>query len=186
MFTKEDVELCTKDLAPNDVLRAIKFNQISKEEAIITYKMFLEQNKLPRKIFIEGYNAMYAMSALFLAKKYNLKLDESQGRTHKNMREILNFYTQDDENHNTLIKLYDEAMHEFEFLTQKYKNEEHFANKIVKHLIDEGYYQGKKVTYYSDEDKKDPLSLTIDDAKKFINEIVEVFLFIMEKLTNDR
>ena len=50
----------------------------------------------------------------------------------------------------------------------------------------EGYYQGKKVTYYGEltPGRKDPLLLDISDAKKFIKDIVEPFLFIIGDLTN--
>lgn len=182
-----EIRMYCRDLSPTDAARAIKFNEISKDEAIITYKMFLEQSKLPRKIFIEGYNAMYAVSSLFLAKKYKIKLDEVLGGTHKNMRVVLDFYTRDSEHHQTLIQLYEIAIEKFNSLSQKYRNEEHFAERVVKDLINEGFYQGKKVTYYSEAvpGRKDPLDLTLDDAKKFVDEVVEPFLFIMEKLSHD-
>ena len=130
---------------------------------------------------------MYAVAALFLAKKYNLKLDEVLGGTHKNMRAVLDFYTRDSEHNQKLIQLYEIAIEKFNSLSQKYRNEEHFAERVVKDLINEGFYLGKKITYYSDAvpGRKDPLELTIDDAKKFIEDIVEPFLFIMEKLSND-
>lgn len=187
MITFNEIKMYCKDLSPTDVVRAIKFNEVSRDEAIVTYKMFLEQNKLPRKIFIEGYNAMYAASALFLAQKYKIKLDEVLGGIHKNMRAVLDFYTRDSEHNPKLIELYEIAIELFNSLSQKYRNEEHFAGKVVKDLITEGFYQGKKVTYYSDSvpGRKDPLTLTVDDAKKFVDEIVEPFLFIIEKLTND-
>lgn len=187
MVNVDEIKMYCRDLSPTDVERAVKFNEISRDEAIVTYKMFLEQNKLPRKIFIEGYNAMYAASALFLAKKFKVKLDEVLGGTHKNMRAVLDFYTRDSEHNPKLIELYEIAIEKFNSLSQKYMNEEHFAERVVKDLISEGFYQGKKVTYYSDSvpGRKDPLTLTLDDAKKFVDEIVSPFLFIMEKLTND-
>lgn len=182
-----EVKMYCRDLSPNDAERAVKFNEISKDEAIITYKMFLEQKKLPRKIFIEGYNAMYAVSALFLAKKYKVKLDEVLGGTHKNMRVVLDFYTRDSEHNQKLISLYEEAIERFISLSKKYRNEEHFAERVVNDLINEGFYQGKKVTYYSDSvpGRKDPLELTMDDAQKFLDKVVEPFLFIMEKLSTE-
>lgn len=186
-MTLNEIRMYCRDLSPKDAERAVKFNEISRDETIISYKMFLAQNKLPRKIFIEGYNAMYASAALFLAKKYRLRLDEVLGGTHKNMRIVLEFYTRDSEHQQKLLDLYETALERFIFLSQKYRNEEHFADRVVKDLINEGFYQGKKVTYYSDPvpGRKDPLELTIEEAKIFIGEIVEPFLFIMEELTND-
>ena len=70
MTAIDEIKMYCRDLSPTDLERAVRFNEISRDEAIITYKMFLEQNKIPRKIFIEGYSAMYAASALFLAKKH--------------------------------------------------------------------------------------------------------------------
>ena len=187
MAPLNEIKMYCRDLSPADTQRAVKFNEMSKDEAIVTYKIFLEQKKLPRKIFIEGYNAIYAASALFLAKKYKVKLDEVLGGTHKNMRIVLDFYTRDSEHHEKLIKLYEIAIEKFISLSKKYRNEEHFAEKVVKDLIDEGFYQGKKVTYYSDTvpGRKDPLELTLNDAETFLDEIVEPFLFIMEKLSHD-
>ncbi len=176
-----------RDLSPPDVERAINFNEVSRDEAIITYKMFLEQNKLPRQVFIQGYNAMYAAAALFLVKKYKTKLDEFQGSTHKRMREVLDFYTRDSIHNPKLIALYEVAIGKFQILSQQYNNENHFAGKVVKDLISEGYYQGKKITYYDDSpsSRKDPLTLEMSDARDFIKNIVDPFLFIMGELTND-
>ena len=187
MITKEEVKLYCRDLPPGDVERAIKFNEVARDEAIYTYKMFLEQKKLPRKIFIEGYNAMYAAAALFLAKKYKIKLDELRGSTHKNMRLVLDFYTSDSKNHQQLMDLYGEAIEKFQTLSQQYRTEAHFADKIVKDLMDEGFYQGKKINYYAELDnvRKDTLQLTVQEAEKFIKEIVKLFLFIIGELTND-
>jgi len=187
MTAIDEIKMYCRDLSPTDLERAVRFNEISRDEAIITYKMFLEQNKIPRKIFIEGYSAMYAASALFLAKKHKVKLDEVLGGTHKNMRVVLDFYTRDSVHHQKLIELYEIAVEKFHSLSEKYRNEEHFADRVVKDLINEGFYQGKKITYYSEPvpGRKDPLELTIDDAKKFVSEIVDPFLFIMEELSHD-
>lgn len=176
-----------RDLSPPDVERAIKFNEVAMDEAIISYKMFLEQNKLPRQVFIQGYSAMYAAAALFLAKKYKTKVDEHLGGSHKRMREVLDFYTRNSEHHPKLMALYEVAIEKFQALSQQYSNERHFAGKVVKDLISEGYYQGKKVTYYDElsPGRKDPLLLDISDAKNFIKNIVGPFLFIMGELTND-
>jgi|GEM_PF-6617926 hypothetical protein len=185
MTTIEEIRAYTRELSPEDARRAVRFNEVSRDEAILTYKMFFEQNRLPRKVFIEGYDAMYAAAALFLAKKHRVKLDDVRGGTHRNMRAVLDFYTHDSKHHARLLRLYEIAVERFNSLSQKYFNESHFARKVVKDLIDEGYHQGKKATYYSETPRKDPLSLTMADAKKFIKEIAEPFLFIMEDLTND-
>lgn len=187
MTTFDEIKFYCRILSPTDAERAVKFNEASMDEAIITYKMFLEQSKLPRKIFIEGYDAMYAAASLFLAKKYKMKLDEALGGTHKNMRTVLDFYTRDSPHNKRLIQLYEIAVEKFSSLSQKYRNEEHFSKRVVKDLINEGYYQGKKTTYYSEvvSGRKDPLALTVVDAAKFIKEIVEPFLFIMGELSND-
>ncbi|MCK4589910.1 MAG: hypothetical protein KAT77_05680 [Nanoarchaeota archaeon] len=186
MTTIEEIKNFCKDLSPPDVDRAIDFNELARDESIIAYEMFLEQKKVPRQIFIQGYNAMYAAAALFLVKKYKIKLDETFGSTHKNMRTVLDFYTQGSEHHTKLIELYEAAVDKFQFLLYQYNDKSHFARKVVKDLIDEGFYQGKKITYYSDvaPGRKDPLQLTPDDAKTFIEKIVEPFLFILEELTN--
>ena len=182
-----EIQSYCRELSPPDVERAIKFNEVARDEAIISYKMFLEQNKLPRQIFIHGYNAMYGAAALFLAKKYKTKIDEHLGGTHKKMRSVLDFYTRDSEHNRKLIALYEVAIEKFQILSQQYHSETHFANRVVKDLISEGYHQGKKVSYYSDAvpGRKDPLQLDISDAKKFIQEITGPFLFIIGELTND-
>lgn len=187
METKEDIEHYCKSLSPPDAERAIKFNEVAKDESIIAYSMFLEQNKLPRLVFIQGYNAMYAAASLFLAKKYKIKLDEVRGSTHKNMRGALDFYTRDSKHHAKLISLYETAIEKFQILSYQYHSDKHFAGKVIKDLVNEGFYQGKKVAYYSEPvpGRKDPLQLNIPDAKKFIQEIVEPFLYIIGELTND-
>lgn len=183
----DEVKMYCRDISLPDMERAIKFNEVSRDESIISYKMFIEQEKLPRQIFINGYNAMYAAACLFLAKKYKVKLDEHLGGTHKKMREVLDFYTRDSHHHQRLIGLYEIAIEKFQVLNEQYNSNKHFASKIVKDLMSEGYYQGKKVTYYSDinPSRKDPLLLEIPDARKFIDEIVEPFLFIMGELSYD-
>lgn len=186
MAELDEIKIYCIDLSPPDVERAIKFNEVSQDEAIISYKMFLEQNKVPRQVFIQGYNAMYAAAALFLAKKYKIKVDEHLGGVHKRMREVLDFYTQDSKHHQKLIELYEIAIEKFQILSQMYVNKKHFARKVVNDLMKERYYQGKKVTYYDEvnPDRKDPLTLDISDAKKFIHDIVDPFLFIIGELTN--
>lgn len=187
METKEDMEYYCKDLSPPDVERAIKFNEVAGDESVIAYSMFLKQNKLPRQVFIQGYNAMYAAASLFLAKKHKIKLDEVRGSTHKNMRIVLEFYTRESKHHAKLISLYETAIEKFQILSYQYHSDKHFAGKVIKDLMDEGFYQGKKITYYSEPvpGRKDPLQLKIPDAKKFIKEIVEPFLYIIGELTND-
>ncbi len=186
MVSVEEVKAYCRELSPPDKERAVKFNEIARDESIISYGMFLEQNKLPRQVFIQGYNAMYAAAALFLAKKYKVKVDEYTGGTHKRMREVLDFYTRDSEHHQRLMALYEIAIEKFQILNQQYNNEKHFASRVVKDLMTEGYYQGKKVTYYDEltPGRKDPLKLDMADAKKFIQEIVDPFLFIIGDLTN--
>lgn len=186
MATLDEIKMYCRELSPPDVGRAIRFNEISRDESIIAYKMFLEQDKLPRQVFIQGYNAMYAAAALFLAKKHKTKIDEHLGGTHKRMREVLDFYTRDSKHHQKLIELYETAIMRFQVLSQQYQNERHFAGRVVKDLIDEGFHQGKKVTYYSEltPGRKDPLLLNAADAKKFIKDVIEPFLFIMGELTN--
>ncbi|MBI4440111.1 hypothetical protein HY638_04015 [Candidatus Woesearchaeota archaeon] len=186
MASMDEVKAYCKELSPPDVERAVKFNEVARDESIISYGMFLEQNKLPRQVFIQGYNAMYAAAALFLAKKYKVKVDEHMGSTHKRMREVLDFYTSDSEHHQKLIALYEKAIEKFQILNQQYNSEKHFASKVVSDLMSEGFYQGKKVTYYAEipPGRKDPLTLDIPDAKKFIRDIVEPFLFIIGELTN--
>ncbi len=185
MVDKMEIEQYCRELSPPDVDRAIKFNEVSRDEAIISYELFLGQNKVPRQIFIQGYNAMYAASALFLAKKYKIKLDEHLGSTHKNMRLILEFYTRDSEHHSKLIGLYEIAIEKFQKLSQQYSNENHFAKRVVKDLMEDGYHKGKKVTYYTDlvPGRKDPLLLDASDAKEFIQDVVKPFLFIIGELT---
>jgi len=185
MINKEDIEFYCKDLSPPDVERAVKFNEVSKNEHVIAYQLFIEQKRLPRQIFINGYNAMYAAAALFLAKKYKLKLDEVRGSTHKNMRLVLDFFTRDSKHHTKLISLYEAAIEKFQNLSYQYHTDKRFAERVMKDLMDEGYYQGKKVSYYSEQTlgRPDPLQLTISDAKKFIKEIVEPFLYLIEELT---
>lgn len=182
----DEIKVCCRELSPPDVERAIKFNEVSRDEAIISYKMFLEQNKVPRQVFIQGYNAMYAAVALFLAKKYKIKVDEHIGGTHKRMREVLDFYTRDSKHHAKLIALYEIATEKFQILSEQYHNESHFAGRVIKDLMTEGYYQGKKVTYYEEltPGRKDPLKLDISDAKKFIQDVVDPFLFLIGELTN--
>lgn len=187
MLSAEEIKSYCRELPPPDVERAVKFNEIARDEATIAYSMFLEQNKLPRQIFINGYNAMYAAAALFLAKKYKVKVDEHIGGTHKNMRQVLDFYTRESKNHQKLIELYEKAIEKFQILSQQYSNEKHFASKVISDLISEGYHQGKKVNYYNEPTpgRKDPLNLNISDAKKFIQDIVDPFLFLIGELTND-
>jgi len=187
MITLDDIKHLVKDLPPSEVERAVKFNKMAKDEAIISFKLFIEQNKLPRQIFLRGYDAMFASAALFLAKKYNIKLDETMGSTHKNMRKVLSFYTKDTKQHERLIDLYEKAIEKFQALNEQYRNGEHFADRVVDDLINEGFYQGKKINYYGEANpqRKDPLELIIDDAKSFISDVVEPFLFIMENLTDD-
>jgi len=186
MASVEEVKAYCRELSPPDAERAVKFNEVARDESIISYGMFLEQNKLPRQVFIQGYNAMYAAAALFLAKKYKVKVDEYIGGTHKKMREVLDFYTRDSKYHQRLMGLYEIAIEKFQILNQQYNNEKHFASRVVNDLMAEGYYQGKKVTYYGEltPGRKDPLLLDISDAKKFIKDIVEPFLFIIGDLTN--
>ncbi len=186
MVPAEEIKYYCRELSPPDVERAVKFNETARDEAIIAYSMFLEQNKLPRQVFINGYNAMYAAAALFLAKKYKVKVDEHIGGTHKNMREVLDFYTRESKNHHKLIELYEKAIEKFQILNQQYSNENHFARKVVSDLMSEGYHQGKKVAYYNEptSGRKDPLDLNVSDAKKFIQDIVDPFLFLIGELTN--
>jgi hypothetical protein len=186
MASIEEVKAYCRELSPPDVERAVKFNEVARDESIISYGMFLEQNKLPRQVFIQGYNAMYASAALFLAKKYKVKVDEHIGSTHKKMREVLDFYARDSKHHQRLMALYEVAIEKFQILNQQYNNEKHFAKSVVNDLMTEGFYQGKKVTYYAEltPGRKDPLKLDMADAKKFIQEIVDPFLFIMGELTN--
>lgn len=186
MVSVEEVKAYCRELSPPDVERAVKFNEVARDESIISYGMFLEQNKLPRQVFIQGYNAMYAAAALFLAKQYKVKIDEHIGSTHKRMREVLDFYTHDSIHNQRLIELYEMAIEKFQILNQQYNNEKHFARSVVNDLMDKGYYQGKRVTYYDEltPGRKDPLNLDMTDAKKFIQEIVDPFLFIIGDLTN--
>ena len=104
------------------------------------------------------------------------------------MRIVLEYYTRDSKNHPKLIQLYENAIEKFRILSQQYASEKHFAKKVVKDLIDEGYHQGKKITYYNEHkpDRKDPLELDISDANKFIKDVVEPFLDIIGELTDDR
>ena len=186
MATIEIVKALCSDLSSSDVERAIKFNEISRDEAIVSYKMFIKQDKLPRQIFIHGYNAMYSASALFLAKKYKTKIYGHIGGTHKNMRIVLDYYTRDSKHNPQLIALYEIAIDKFQILNQQYNNGNHFANKVVKDLMDEGFHKGKKVTYYDNVvvGRKDPLQLDMSDAKKFIEDVIKPFLYIIGELTN--
>lgn len=187
MINADEIRDYVKDLSPSDVERAIKYSETSMDDAIIAYMLFLEQKKIPRQIFIQGYNAMYAAASLFLAKRYKVKLAEEKGGTHKNMRLVLEFYARDSKHYAKLIQLYETALEMFKFLNEQYRDERHFAKKVVTDLMEEGYYQGKKITYYHEKvlGRKDPLELTVSDARKFIDEIVKPFLFIMKELTND-
>ena len=185
MVDEYKAKVCV-ELSPPDVERAVKFNEVARDEAIISYKMFLGQNKLPRQVFLRGYDAIYAAAALFLSKRFKVKVDEHIGSTHMNMRLALDFYTQGTKEHQKLLDLYEKAIEKFQVLSEQYLTNAHFANKVVKDLISEGYHQGKKVNYYHEAEpqRKDPLMLDITDANKFINEIVEPFLFIIGELTN--
>ena len=122
MASVEEVKAYCRELSPPDAERAVKFNEVARDESIISYGMFLEQNKLPRQVFIQGYNAMYAAAALFLAKKYKVKVDEYIGGTHKKMREVLDFYTRDSKYHQRLMGLYEIAIEKFQILSQQYRN----------------------------------------------------------------
>ncbi len=188
MATLEEVKAYCRDLSPPDVERAIKFNETSRDEAIVAYRVFMEQDKLPRQIFIQGYNAMFYTAALFLSKKYKTKIDAHIGGTHKNMRIVLDFYTRDSKHNPQLMALYEVAIEKFQILSEQYSNRTHFANKVVKDLMNEGFYKGKKVSYYNIDigGRKDPLQLDMSDAKNFIEEIVKPFLFIIGELINAR
>lgn len=179
----ETIRTYCKELSLPDAQRAEKFNESAKEEEIVSYNIFLEQKKLPRQIFIHGYQAMFNASALFLAKKYQIKIDENIGGVHRNMRIVLDFYTRESEQHSKLITLYEEAIEKFQSLSQQYQTQHHFAKKVVKDLIYQGYNEGKKSAYYSNKSEKDPLELSIGDAQRFIHEVVEPFLHIIDELT---
>ena len=71
MITPTDTKNLCRDLPPPEVDRAIKFNEISRDEAIVLYKMLLSQKKAPRQILLRGYDAMYAAASLFFGKKFN-------------------------------------------------------------------------------------------------------------------
>lgn len=130
---------------------------------------------------------MFVASALFLTKKYGKKLHTHAGGTHKNMRDVIDFYTQDKQQHEKLMAYYEFAIEQYKNLSEQYFSETHFAKKVVKDLMYKGYNEGKKVEYYQEmkESAKDPLALTMADAKEFIQTVVEPFLSIMEKITND-
>jgi hypothetical protein len=179
----EEIKPLCRDLSPPDKERAILFNKTARDEERISYKMFLEKKILPRKIFIQGYQAMYHAAALFLAKNYGIMIDEHISGTHRNMREVLNYYTRDSPHHEKLMSLYEKAADKFSSLRQQYQSGSHFADRAVQDLMNEGFHRGKKVTYYNDGGREDPLRLTILEAEAFIRTVVEPFLFIMEKLT---
>lgn len=185
MMTKEDIQVYCRELSPPDKVRAVAFNNTAKNEEIIGYTTFLEKKILPRKVFIQGYQAMYHAAALFLATCYGIKIDEHQGSTHKSMRDVLDYHTRDSPHHENLMRLYEHAIEKFNAMRQHYRSGAHFADRVVLDLMREGYDRGKKITYYSDQSggRNDPLELTLLDAELFIKNVVEPFLFIMEKLT---
>ncbi len=184
MTTIEEIKGYCRELSPPDAERAVKFNVRAKEEDIISYNLFIERKELPRQVFIHGYQAMFNAAALFLAKKYRIKIDDTIGGVHRNMRVVLDFYTRESEHNARLIELYETAIEKFKKLSQQYMTESHFAKKVVKDLMYEGYNRGKKSTYYSEANvERDPLKLSMDDAKNFVKEVVDPFLFIMDELT---
>lgn len=185
MAIPESIRIYCKELSLPDAERANQFYKTAQIEAKISYGMYMQQNILPRQVFLRGYDAMYASASLFISKKFRIKIDDHLGGTHNHMRKVLDFLTQEAEQHQKLISLYEIALEKFNSLSRQYHSEGYFAKRVVRDLADEGYHQGKKANYYNEDlgDRKDPLSLSMEDAKQFISDIVEPFLFIMEELT---
>lgn len=182
MISKEEAISISRELSKSDRERAIQFNETDVAEEITLYSMLIEQKKLPRLIFIHGYKTMFSKAALFLARNYSIKIDSHVGNTHKNMRDLIEYYTQDSQQNKKLLSLYELAIDRFQSMNEQYSSSNQFAKKVTKDLMYQGYDKGKKKEYYSTTDHPD---VDISDANKFIQDVVEPFMFIMDNLTND-
>ena len=128
-----------------------------------SYKNNLEHSKFvlekfPRWSIISGYYAMHDIAKLFLAKEFRLKIDyEVHATAIKVLRELIK--------NKEILKLIEKGYEEFINL----------ANDLAeakKDRVKVQYYTGTE--YMEQEYKK--------RAKEFLNKIVELFLFKINKL----
>ena len=144
-----------------------KINELELERYINffdkSYKNNLEHSnfvleKFPRWSIISGYYAMHDIAKLFLAKEFRLKIDyEVHATTIKVLKELIK--------NKEILKLIEKGYEEFITI----------ANDLAeakKDRVKVQYYTGTE--YMEQEYKK--------RAKEFLNKIVELFLFKINKL----
>lgn len=155
----------------NEVEREIwiNFHEFAYKDDLELCKKIINQH--PRWSIISGYYAMHDITKLYLGKIHNIKI--SGLNTHKQTIDCLKKVLKDNENAKRIFSL-------LKFAEDKI---EEIGLEDVPYLLKIGKKERGRVQYYSKKVFADNKEY-IEKAEKFVKDIVDVFIKIMEAMLN--
>lgn len=155
----------------------VSFHQFNYKHDLDSANQFLEI-KNTKYAVIAGYYAVLNVTLWYFAKYFNLKISEEDTGVHTNCLIVLEKFVKTDNLKKKIIELLNEARQEFVSFTILKKNSEETLPLMLKQSAD----KRKRYTYYSSERELPQPDNQLNEAKAFIENVVEPYLSVMEEL----